>query len=126
MNRRLLTALGASALLIAAIMPATAGAASPNRAGAHRFTQDGIYIVQLKELPVVAYDGTITGLKATKPAAGQKVNPTAAAVAKYAGYLNDRHDSELKAAGGGKKLYDYAFSFNGFAARLTAAAANKL
>jgi subtilisin family serine protease len=126
MNRRLLTALGASMLLIAAILPATAGAAAPQRSGSHRFSQDGIYIIQLSELPVVAYDGSINGLKATKPAAGQKVNPTAAAVVKYSDHLAARHDAELRAVGASKKLYDYAFSFNGFAARLTAVQANKL
>jgi subtilisin family serine protease len=130
MTRRLLTALGASALLVAALMPGAAIAASPHvsveRSTTHRFTTDGNYIVQLRELPVVAYDGTIKGFKATKAAAGKKVDQTAAAVLNYKGHLAARHDAELKAVGGGKKLYDYSFSFNGFSAHLTAGQANKL
>jgi subtilisin family serine protease len=130
MNRRLLTALGASALLVAALMPGAAVAASPHvsvqKSTAHRFTTDGNYIVQLKELPIVAYDGSITGFKATKAAAGKKVDQTATTVLKYQGYLAGRHNAELRAVGGSKKLYDYSFSFNGFAAHLTASQANKL
>ena len=126
MNRRLFTALGATALLVAALMPAAAGAASPVSTGSHRFTKAGNYIVQLADKPVVAYGGGIKGLAATKPAAGKKVDQASAAVLGYTRYLTGRHDAKLKAAGGGKKLYDYAFSFNGFAARLTAAEANRL
>ena len=125
-NRRVLTALGASVLLVAALIPASAVAASPNKAGAQRFTTDGNYIVQLAELPVVAYNGSVNGLTATKAAAGKKVDQSSAAVLNYKGFLAARHNAELKAVGGGKKLYDYSFSFNGFAARLTAAQANKL
>ena len=118
MNCRRLLALLGSSLLLAAMIPASVTAAEP----ASKFTEAGIYIVQIVDLPVVAYDGGIKGLKATKPAAGQKIDPTARArSSKYAGYLSDRHDVRAKAVGGGKKLYDYAFSFNGFAARLTAA-----
>ncbi len=126
MSRRLLTALGASALLVAALMPAAALAAAPVRNGAHEFTKAGNYIVQLRDLPVVAYDGSIKGLAATKPAKGQKIDPTSAVVTKYVGYLDGKHDAELKAVGATKKLYDYTYSFNGFSAHLTAAQANKL
>ena len=45
---------------------------------------------------------------------------------RYVGYLKARHDAALEGVGATKKLYDYAYSFNGFAARLTAAQANKL
>ena len=68
MTRRLLTAIGTSVLLIAAMMPAAAAAAAPQasaqRAG-HQFTKAGVYIVQMVGLPVVAYDGSVKGLKAT-------------------------------------------------------------
>jgi len=49
-------------------------------------------------------------------------------VTKYVSHLNSKHDAKLKGVGAAatKKLYDYAFSFNGFAAQLTAAQANKL
>ncbi|HEY5436999.1 MAG TPA: S8 family serine peptidase, partial [Candidatus Limnocylindrales bacterium] len=43
----------------------------------------------------------------------------------YTGYLNGKHAAALRAAGG-TKLYDYDYSYNGFAAKLTAAQANKI
>jgi subtilisin family serine protease len=116
-------------LLIAAMMPAAAAAAAPQasaqRAG-HQFTKAGTYIVQMVGLPVVAYDGSVKGLKATKAAKHAKVDPTAAPVLSYSRYLTGRHSAALKAVGGAKKLYDYTFGFNGFAATLSAAQANKL
>ena len=42
------------------------------------------------------------------------------------GYLTGRHDAVLAAAGGGKKVYSYGYVFNGFAAELTDAQADKL
>ena len=126
MNRRLLTALGSAALMLGTILPGATIAASPQaQDGAKRFTEAGIYIVQLRELPTIAYDGKTAGFAATKPAAGKKINMAAAAVTRYVSHLIARHDAELRAAGG-HKLYDYAVSYNGFAARLTAAQANRL
>ena len=129
MHRRLLTALGASLLLLAALLPTAASGAQPVvRNGAHQFTKAGIYIVQMRDFPVVAYDGSISGYAATKPAKGEKIDPNSAVVTRYAGYLNGKHDAELKGVGAAasKKLYDYSYSYNGFSARLTAAQANKL
>ena len=77
------------------------------------------YIVQLLDKPVVAYDGGIAGLKATKPKKGQKIDPNSADVVKYAAYLDGRHNEVLNAVGGGRKLYDYRYAFNGFSADLT-------
>ena len=39
---------------------------------------------------------------------------------RYVGYLKGKHDEALRKVGGGAKIHDYAISFNGFAARLTA------
>jgi len=77
-----------------------------------------IYIVRMADLPVVAYAGGLAGLPATRPARGQKINPNSAAVSNYAGYLDGRH-SQAVATVGGRKVYDYRYSFNGFAAELT-------
>jgi hypothetical protein len=128
MHRRLVTALGASLLLLAALLPTATAAQPVARNGAHQFTKAGIFIVEMRDLPVVAYDGSIKGLAATKPAKGQKIDPNSAVVTRYVGYLDGRHDAELKGVGAAttKKLYDYAYSYNGFAARLSAAQANKL
>jgi subtilisin family serine protease len=77
------------------------------------------YIVQMKLNPVVAYEGGVAGLKATKPAKGQKIDPDSADVQAYVSHLKSTHDRALEKVGGGEKLYDYAYTFNGVAARLT-------
>src|SRR3954468_23655977 len=77
-----------------------------------------IYIVQMSDKPVVAYDGGIPGLSATKPRKGQKIDPNSPGVSNYVSYLNAGHDRAVGAAGG-RKVYDYSYSFNGFAAALT-------
>jgi hypothetical protein len=64
------------------------------------------YVVQLRLDPVVAYDGGIAGLPATKPGKGDKINPASSRVARYADYLEARHAALLAAVGGGQKLYD--------------------
>ncbi|HVF61374.1 MAG TPA: S8 family serine peptidase [Thermoanaerobaculia bacterium] len=78
------------------------------------------FIVRMSEDPVVAYRGGIPGLKATKPAKGQKINPNSPDVVRYVTYLKGRHDAALAAVGGARKIYDYTYSLNGFAAKLTA------
>ena len=121
MNRRVLALLG-SGLLLAAMLPASVAAKAPE---AGQFTEGGNYIVQMADQPVVAYTGGVKGLKATAPKAGAKIDPLSATVVAYTRYLNGRHAAALKAAGG-KKLYDYDYSYNGFAAKLTAAQANRV
>ena len=84
------------------------------------------YIVQMLADPVVAYDGGVAGLAATKPAKGQKINPNSNGVQRYADHLKGTHANALEKVGGGAKFYDYVYSFNGFAARLTEAQATSL
>jgi subtilisin family serine protease len=84
------------------------------------------YIVRMAENPVATYAGGIAGYKATQPARGNKINPNDSDVVKYVGYLGSRHDAALAKVGGATKLYDYEYTFNGFAARLTEAQASKL
>ncbi|UCH58602.1 MAG: protease inhibitor I9 family protein, partial [Anaerolineales bacterium] len=86
---------------------------------------NSVYIVQMVDAPVVAYQGGIRGLRATKPAPGQKINPNSPEVVSYVGYLDSRHDQAL-AAVGGRKLYDYRYSYNGFAAELSSDQAEAL
>ena len=92
---------------------------------AARRTSD-LYIVQMAEQPVVSYTGGIAGQPATKPTRGQKIDPLSAAVIGYAGYLDQRHDQALAGVGGARKVYDYHYSFNGFAAQLSDAQAAAL
>jgi hypothetical protein len=85
--------------------------------------RNNLYIVQMSESPVVAYKGGIAAMKATQPKKGQKIDPTRPDVLIYAAYLDSRHNDALRAAGG-KKLYDYHYTFNGFTAELTPAQAD--
>jgi hypothetical protein len=69
--------------------------------------------------PVVAYKGDIQGLKATKPQRGKKINPNSPAVVNYVGYLEGKHNDALAQVGGGRKVYGFYYSLNGFAAELS-------
>ncbi|HWQ84334.1 MAG TPA: S8 family peptidase [Anaerolineales bacterium] len=89
-------------------------------------SSNNIYIVQMVDQPIVAYEGDIAGLKATAPRQGQKVNIFNKDVIAYGDYLKGRHNDALAAAGGGRKVYDYTFSYNGFAAELTQDQAAKI
>jgi subtilisin family serine protease len=82
-----------------------------------------LYIVQMAEQPVISYTGGIAGQPATKANRGQKIDPLSGAVIGYAGYLDQRHDQAIAASGGARKVYDYHYSFNGFAAELSDAQA---
>lgn len=84
-----------------------------------------LYIVQLRHAPVVAYAGGIDGLKATKPAKGQKIDPLSPDVTKYVAWLEARHDEKL-ARLGAKKAYSYRYAFSGFAAELSDSQVAKL
>ena len=105
--------------LTASVMAAGGGEGQAN-------AKNNAYIVQMAEMPVTAYQGGIKGYQATKPNKGQKMDPNAPAVVSYMGYLASRQDAALASVGGGKKHYNYGYVFNGFAADLTAAQAQKL
>jgi len=79
-----------------------------------------LYIVQMADAPVTAYTGGIAGLKATRPSRGQKINPNDRDVVRYVDHLNAKHNNALLQVGGARKAYSYTFSFNGFAAELSA------
>src|SRR5688572_27452706 len=96
------------------------GAASP------KSNLSSTYIVRMKDAPVVAYDGKVKGYSATRVAKGQKLDAEDARVEKYFGYLNSKHDNALQKVGAAKKLYSYGYVFNGFAAELSDAQAEKL
>jgi subtilisin family serine protease len=85
-----------------------------------------VYIVMMRDDPVVAYEGDISGYKATKPGKGKKINPKSASVKRYVSYLNSTHDDVLTAVGAGDKVYSYSYALNGFAAVLTPAQVDAL
>ena len=130
-KKQLLTMLSTAAISAVAALsvPTSALVAAPraesNSASTKKLTNN-LYVVRLAELPVSAYDGSIKGLKATRPGKGQKLNPNDPAVIAYRSFLEARHDAVLAAAGGARKAYTYGYVFNGFAAELTPAQADKI
>jgi hypothetical protein len=83
-----------------------------------------VYLVRLVEDPVIAYEGDIAGLPATKPAKGEKIDPHSKKVVDYVAYLDARHAAVLNAVGAkDNKIYSYRYSVNGFSALLTPAQA---
>ena len=79
---------------------------------------NGLYIVQMIDLPVVAYTGGVAGLKGTRPSKGQKIDPQSPDVVKYVSFLDAKHDAKVNGVGG-RKVYSYRYAFNGFTAELT-------
>src|SRR5262245_30791041 len=79
----------------------------------------------MSDLPVVSYEGGVAGLPATKPGRGQKIDPNDSNVSGYASYL-DGHHARTAGAVGSRKVYDYRYSFNGFATELSDAQASAL
>jgi hypothetical protein len=112
MRFRSLSALGAFAVL-AMLLLAVSASGAPGGATAKT------YLVQMALDPVVAYDGGVAGLAATKPAKGEKIDPSSAAVKRYADHLVAQHAAALEKVGGAERLYDYKYTYNGFAAKLT-------
>jgi hypothetical protein len=110
------TVLFAVALAVASV--AAVGAAGAENEPATAKGSSNVYIVRMLEPPVVAYEGGIAGLAATKPAKGTKIDPDDQKVVRYVGYLDSRHNDVLGKVGG-RKVYDYRYTFNGFAAQLT-------
>jgi subtilisin family serine protease len=86
-----------------------------------------VYIVQLEQPPALSYRGKPGGLAATRPVNGQRFDPRSSNVRQYSQELTDTHDHLLQSIGAyDGKLYSYRYTFNGFAARLTAIQAQKL
>ena len=129
MHRKLFSVLSLVLVLAVAFSAVAPVAAQPSlkpgRGGQVEESPNGIYIVQMLNDPVVAYNGGINGLRPTKPARGSKINPNSAAVRAYVTYLDSRHNDAVNRAGG-QKIYDYRYSFNGFAAKMTLEQANKM
>lgn len=113
-------ALGAFAV-IAALMLSVSAASGADSSAANK-----TYIVQMVLKPAVAYDGGVAGIPATKAAKGKKIDRNSEAVRRYVGHLTASHDQALAKVGGGEKLYDYVYTYNGVAAQLTDAQAKAL
>lgn len=115
----LITALATAAALAVPAIAETALQVSGDRAP---------YVVILDDEPVVAYEGDVAGLPATKPDKGKKVNPNSAAVKKYQDHLDDQRVKARAGAGvdAAQVVSTYDFALTGFSALLTPVEAEKL
>jgi subtilisin family serine protease len=132
-SRRMMTLLAVFALALAVMTPATS-ATEPDTNGLSvpvdvvndiNAQKVQTYIIQMLDNPVVAYEGGIGNLKATAPGQNKKIDPNSRNVKNYVGYLVGSHD-DLLASVGGQKVTDYVYTYNGFAATLSADQANQL
>jgi hypothetical protein len=128
MHHRFRTACAVALALGVVTLPWAISAAPDDQAGPSqgKSRANNVYVIQMSQPPVVAFDGGIAGLQATRPARGQKIDPLSPEVVRYVSYLDDQHQRALNAVSGGRKLYSYRYSFNGFAAELTDAQAEAL
>ncbi|WP_430782575.1 S8 family peptidase [Actinoplanes sp. G11-F43] len=87
-----------------------------------------LYIVQLAAPPVAGYSGGVSGIPATKPAAGEKIDLDSTATKAYRAHLKTERQRTQRLAGvsAGETLYEYDVAFSGYAARMTTAEADKL
>jgi len=113
------------AVAFSVVGPASAQSSVKAKGGTLTESVNGVYIVQMINDPVVAYKGDIKGLKATAPKNGQKINVLSNEVVNYVAYLDGKQNEALNKAGG-QKIYSYYYSYNGFAAKMTLAQAQKL
>ncbi|NGZ86070.1 S8 family peptidase [Duganella sp. SAP-35] len=77
------------------------------------------YIVQLADKPVAAYTGNLSGLRATKAGAGQRLDLTSGAALQYRNYLGAQQNQAKALLSATAVTRQYQVVFNGFAARLT-------
>jgi subtilisin family serine protease len=77
------------------------------------------FIVQLADKPVATYTGTVSGLPATKPADGQRLNVDASDVQNYINYLETKQSDVLSTVNAAQVTNQYSVVFNGFSAMLT-------
>jgi len=107
------------ALIVLAVVGVCATALLVSSAATSAAPETGTYIVQMIQDPAVSYDGGVAGIPATKPGKGKKIDPTSPNVARYVDFLRAEHGKSLAKVGGGAKLYDYAYTYNGYSARLS-------
>ncbi|MDX1416921.1 MAG: S8 family serine peptidase, partial [Candidatus Promineifilaceae bacterium] len=116
-------------MLLMAITTASISAAPQDRNFAPPVAE-GIqsYIVVMEADPLVAYEGDIRSMPATKPEKGQKFNPNSAAARRYDAYLQSRQNEVLRGAGVPTSAVTnrYSTALNGFSAVVTAEQATQL
>ncbi|WP_328518711.1 S8 family peptidase [Kribbella sp. NBC_00359] len=129
-NLRRRAALLAGAVLITTALVAPPGSAQPpigptaGSMGLPTFAP-GRYVVTLADKPVATYQGGVTGLKATKPTAGRKVEVNSTDAKRYRTFLSGKH-AQVAAKVGATVSHDYSTALNAFTASLTSKQVNEL
>jgi subtilisin family serine protease len=77
------------------------------------------YIVQLADKPVASYTGDISGLPATQPPDGGRLDIDSSEVQLYSSYLDQKQSIVRATVADAPVLYNYSVVLNGFAALLT-------
>ncbi len=124
LRRASLIAIPIVAVAAGTIAAATISNAAVNNGSAANF-KDGRYIVTFIDDPVASYEGYQQGFRATKPAAGEKIDKNSADVKGWQQHLTGIHDAAM-AKVGAHKMYDYTVTNNGLAAQLTGVQADAL
>lgn len=124
-TRRAVVVGAASAAL--AVAPLAGGAPSASGAPSDSGPK-ARYIVQVAGAPIASYTGGQSGLAATKPARGKKVQRSSAPAVAYGRYLKGKQTQVLRSVGAPTSAltHQYSVSFNGFTANLTASQVNAL
>ncbi len=122
--KRFTTLCSAFVFALAALMPAaSAQPRLPESVAAEvaAAKSSSVYIVLLDDAPVVAYEGDLPGLAATRATQGQIPDPDSRVVQRYQDHLRSEQEQVLLDVGASPtdKLHTYTFATNGFAARLT-------
>ncbi len=86
------------------------------------------YIVRMEGAPLIAYEGDLEGMPATKPASGDKISLNSAPAMQYRQYLEASHNQALEGAGVKleQKVHTYVYALNGFSAFMTEAQAAEM
>ena len=95
------------------------GASDATAAPAPLVGPSATYLVQLADAPVASYRGTVRDLRSTRPNPGARLDAGSPDVRRYLAHLADRRSSVLARVPGARRLYDYSYTFSGFAAQLT-------
>ncbi|MDB5936303.1 MAG: hypothetical protein JWQ01_3647 [Massilia sp.] len=77
------------------------------------------YIIQLTDKPIASYNGEVSGLNATQPAPGQRLNFASGDVQLYSDYLSQKQATVQATIASAPITYTYSVVMNGFAAMLT-------
>jgi subtilisin family serine protease len=117
-------ALATAAVTMMTVAGSTWAQAAPTTTAA----TPGLYIIQFDDDPLAAYTGGVSGIAATKPASGKKLDTKAWNYDAYRKYLQGRRSDTLKKANitGKKPVFEYNAVINGVALNLTGAEAQKL